>query len=136
MDNYRKIMEQKLGRKLKSGEIVHHKDGNNENNNPDNLQLISSIKNHNRIPKKKRTVSKEQVSKLMHQTKQLEIDSFYNSLKELFTPYQIELIIKKSEGRLLSKTDREVFSRIIKKKLFALANGQLFELAQKVIYEL
>lgn len=136
MINYRKIMEKKLGRKLKSWEIVHHKDGNNENNDPNNLQLIASIKNHNRIPKKKRTVSKEQVSKLMNQTKQLELDSFYNSLKELFTPYQIELIIKKAEGRLLSKTDREVFSRIIKKKLFALANGQLFELAQKVIYEL
>jgi len=37
---------------------------------------------------------------------------------------------------MLSKTDKEVFSRVIKKKLFALANTQLFELAQKVIYEL
>jgi hypothetical protein len=136
MIDYRKIMEQKLGRKLKSSEIVHHKDGNNENNSPSNLQLITSIKNHNKIPKKVKKISKEQVSKLICQTKQLELDSFYDSLKELFTPYQIELIIKKSEGRLLSKTDREVFSRIIKKKLLALANGQLFELAQKVIYEL
>jgi len=129
-------MEQKLGRKLKSNEIVHHKDGNNENNHSDNLQLISSIKNHNRIPKKKRTISKEQIVKLMNQTKQLELNSFYTSLKEIFTPYQIELIIKKSENRMLSKTDKEVFSRVIKKKLFALANTQLFELAQKVIYEL
>jgi hypothetical protein len=129
-------MEQKIGRKLRPNEIVHHKDGDNENNSLSNLQLITSIKNHNKIPKKIRKISKEQISKLMSQTKQLELDSFHNSLKELFTPYQIELIIKKSGGKLLSKTDREVFSRIIKKKLFALANEQLFELAQGVIYGL
>ena len=136
MIDYRKIMEQKIGRKLRPNEIVHHKDGNNENNHPNNLQLITSIRNHNKIPKKNRRISKEQVYQLLEQSKILEIDSFYNSLKELFTPYQIELIIKKSKKQLLSKTDREVFSRIIKKKLFALANNQLFELAQKVIYEL
>lgn len=136
MINYRKIMEQKIGRKLKSTEIVHHKDGNNENNNPSNLQLITSIQNHNRISKKYRKISKHQITQLMSQTKQLEVNSFYNALKELFTPYQIELIIKKSKKQLLSKTDREVFSRIIKKKLVALSNNQLFDLAQKIIYEL
>ena len=129
-------MEDKLGRKLKSTEIVHHKDGNNENNHPNNLQLINSIKNHNKIPKKIRKISKEQISQLMYQTKQLEVNGFYNSLREIFTPYQIEIIIKKSKNQLSSKTDKEVFSRVIKKKLLALANNQLFELAQKVIYEL
>jgi len=135
MINYRRIMEKKLGRKLKSTEIVHHKDGNNENNHPDNLQLISSIQNHNKIPKKKRIISKDQIYQLLEQSKQLEIDEFHNSLKEIFTPYQIELIIKKSKNQLLSKTDREVFCRVIKKKLLALANDQLFRLAQKIIYE-
>jgi hypothetical protein len=129
-------MERKIGRKLRPNEIVHHKDGDTDNNHPSNLQLITSIKNHNRIPKKNRKISKEQVCQLLEQSKQLEVNSFYDSLKELFTPYQIELIIKKSKGQLLSKTDREVFSRIIKKKLFALANDQLFQLAQKIIYEL
>lgn len=134
--NYRVIIEKKKGRRLLSSEIVHHKDGNNENNNPNNLQLITSRSKHNKIPKKKRTITKEQIGQLMKQSKQLEINSFYTSLRELFTPYQIELIIKKSENRLLSKTDREVFSRIIKKKLFALSNNQLFELAQGIVYEL
>ena len=37
----RKIMEEKLGRKLTSEEIVHHKDRNYRNNSIDNLQIMS-----------------------------------------------------------------------------------------------
>lgn len=36
---HRYVMEKKLGRKLVKGENVHHKDGNKENNHPDNLEL-------------------------------------------------------------------------------------------------
>ena len=134
MVNYRKIMELKLGRKLKSSEIVHHKDANNENDIPSNLQLISSQKNHNKIPKKKRTITLEQINQLLVQTQINDLTSFNSALKELFTPYQIELIIKKSKNKLISKTDREVFSRVIRKKLLALANDQLYQLAQRIIY--
>jgi len=134
MANYRQIMEKKIGRKLKSSEIVHHKDGNNENNHPSNLQLISSIKNHNKIPKKKRKISKDNIIDLMEQNNQLKIESFSIALKQIFTPYQIEIIIKKSYNKPLSKTDKEVFSRVIRKKLVALANNQLFQLSQQIIY--
>lgn len=48
--NYRKehlvIAEQKLKRKLKKGEIVHHLDGDKLNNNPENLEILSSEKEH------------------------------------------------------------------------------------------
>jgi hypothetical protein len=40
------VMEEHLGRKLERNEIVHHKDGNKENNNIDNLELFSSHKDH------------------------------------------------------------------------------------------
>ena len=43
---HRIIMENKLGRSLKKGEIVHHKDGNKSNNQPDNLELKESIQQH------------------------------------------------------------------------------------------
>ena len=38
---HREVMEQKLGRELKPGELVHHKDENKRNNDPDNLELTN-----------------------------------------------------------------------------------------------
>lgn len=37
---HRVIAEQMLGRPLRSGEIVHHRDGNKQNNNPENLEIL------------------------------------------------------------------------------------------------
>ena len=34
---HRIVMEKKLGRPLKKGEVIHHIDGDNQNNNIDNL---------------------------------------------------------------------------------------------------
>ena len=36
---HRHVMSKILGRKLRKGEIVHHKDGDRANNNPSNLEL-------------------------------------------------------------------------------------------------
>lgn len=38
---HRKVMEEKLGRKLLSSEIVHHIDGNKLNNDPSNLIIVN-----------------------------------------------------------------------------------------------
>lgn len=38
---HRLVMEQKLGRILGFNEVVHHKNGDKLNNNPDNLELLS-----------------------------------------------------------------------------------------------
>lgn len=45
---HRVIMEQILGRPLRPGEIVHHKDGNILNNDPENLELLPSQSEHAR----------------------------------------------------------------------------------------
>jgi hypothetical protein len=50
---HRVIAEKKLGRPLRDGDIVHHRDENKYNNNPDNLWLFSSqsahAKHHNEL---------------------------------------------------------------------------------------
>ncbi len=43
---HRLIMERKINRFLKKKEVVHHIDGNPENNIPSNLELFSSTGQH------------------------------------------------------------------------------------------
>lgn len=45
---HRVIAERKLGRKLLLQEVVHHIDGDKRNNNPDNLRVFNSQKEHAR----------------------------------------------------------------------------------------
>jgi len=45
---HRWVEEKKLGRKLGSEEVVHHKDGNTLNNSPDNLKLYKNQSQHMR----------------------------------------------------------------------------------------
>ena len=44
--NHRKIIEKKIGRKLKPGEIIHHKDHNPLNNSVSNLEIVT-LEEHN-----------------------------------------------------------------------------------------
>lgn len=43
------IAEEKLGRPLKDGEVVHHIDGNKHNNNLENILIFQSISDHSRF---------------------------------------------------------------------------------------
>ena len=45
---HRFVMAEILGRPLKSHELVHHADGNQANNDPANLMLVSQSE-HNRL---------------------------------------------------------------------------------------
>lgn len=38
---HRRIAEEKIGRKLQPGEVVHHIDGNHFNNDPENIAVLS-----------------------------------------------------------------------------------------------
>lgn len=50
-------------------------------------------------------------------------------LSTLFPPKQKELVLKKLKAEPLSKTEREYFSRVVRKKLKALANSEIGKLA-------
>ena len=56
-----------------------------------------------------------------------------HALSQVFSPKQKELVLKKFRGDLLTKTEREYYSRTIRKKLTALANPGLQSLAQKLL---
>ena len=45
---HRVVAEQKLGRPLREGEVVHHIDGNKHNNDPQNLMVFESQAEHAR----------------------------------------------------------------------------------------
>lgn len=55
------------------------------------------------------------------------------SLSQVFSPKQKELFLKKLKGEKLTKTEKEYFSRAVKKKVLALANPELHRLSQKVL---
>ncbi len=55
-------------------------------------------------------------------------------LDRLFSPKQKELVLKKRDGKAFTKTEREYYSRIVRKKLNAIASEKLVELARKLVY--
>jgi hypothetical protein len=55
------------------------------------------------------------------------------ALSQMFSPKQKELFKKKLEGVPLTKTEKEYYSRTVKKKVVALANTELHRLAQKLM---
>ncbi|MFO7985560.1 MAG: hypothetical protein R6U38_06815 [Desulfatiglandaceae bacterium] len=57
----------------------------------------------------------------------------HRRLSILFSPKQEELIMKKLKGAKFSKTEREYYSRVVKKKLQALADKSVQELVTKLI---
>lgn len=55
------------------------------------------------------------------------------ALSQVFSPKQKELFLKKLKREKLSKTEKEYFSRVVKKKVLALANSELHNLSQKLL---
>lgn len=67
---------------------------------------------------------------LSHRHEELSLEFAFS---QLFSPKQKELFMKKLKGEPLSKTEREYFSRVVRKKISALANSELHQLAQRVL---
>ena len=65
----------------------------------------------------------------------LNADSLDVYLDRLFSPKQKELVLKKRDSKAFTKTEREYYSRIVRKKLDAIASEKLVELARKLVYK-
>jgi len=57
------------------------------------------------------------------------------ALSEVFSPKQKELFLKRLRNEKLTKTEKEYFSRVVKKKALALANPQLHRLSRRLLEE-
>ncbi len=57
------------------------------------------------------------------------------SLSQIFSARQKELLFKKLKREKFSKTEKEYYSRVIKKKVLALADPELHNLAQRLLSE-
>ena len=50
----------------------------------------------------------------------------------LFSPKQKDLIFKKLNSQSFTKTEREYYSRVVRKKLKAIANSQVVDIASRL----
>jgi hypothetical protein len=77
------------------------------------------------------TVDLERSESVRERDRRRQLRSFQLDLhlSTLFPPKQKELILKKLRGEPLSKTEKEYYSRIVKKKLEGLANTELKRIA-------
>ena len=67
------------------------------------------------------------------QTEMLQRSSELNAcLDRLFSPRQKDLVFKKLDGQAFTKTEREYYSRVVRKKLKAIANSQVGYIATKL----
>jgi hypothetical protein len=55
------------------------------------------------------------------------------ALSQVFSPKQKELFLRKLKGEKLTKTEKEYFSRTVKKKVLALSNPELHRLARRLL---
>lgn len=55
------------------------------------------------------------------------------ALSQVFSPKQKELFLKKLRNEKLTKTEKEYFSRVVKKRVLALANPELHRLSQRLL---
>lgn len=75
----------------------------------------------------------QETSKSKQVLDKLEEQSLEFALSQLFSPQQKDLIRKKLRGDLLTKTEKEYYSRTVKKKVSAIANPDLQRIAQKLM---
>lgn len=55
------------------------------------------------------------------------------ALSQIFTPKQKVLFMKKLNSEKMTKTEQEYYSRLVKKKIVALANAELHRLSKKLL---
>jgi len=100
------------------------------------FKLVNHRFHHERVRKAFQQYFESESKEVKNFSAKQEDLSLEFALSEVFPPKQKELFLKKLKGDMLTKTEREYFSRTVKKRTTALANSELHHLAQKVLQKL
>ncbi|MFH1429823.1 MAG: hypothetical protein ABIH39_08805 [Candidatus Margulisiibacteriota bacterium] len=71
--------------------------------------------------------------KIRRPAKSITLDPLDRHLDQIFSSKQKELFMKKINGKELTKTEKEYFSRTVKKKVLAMANQDLHHMSKKLL---
>lgn len=106
---------------------------------------LAALKNNQDFTVQQNTMSSQRVKATFNnyfRKTQANLDDFLSvkeamnveyALSQVFSPKQKELFLKKLRNEKLTKTEKEYFSRVVKKRVLALANPELLRLAQKLL---
>jgi hypothetical protein len=98
----------------------------------ENVKVGSQFLSVERMKNTFRNYFKEQEEELSNFASAKEEMGFEYALSQVFSPKQKELFLKRLKNEKMTKTEREYYSRAVKKKVEALANPELHKLALKV----
>ncbi len=99
----------------------------------ENLEVAGQVISSQRLKSVFNNYFAQAQSKLSDLLSVKEEHSLEYSLSQVFSPKQKELFLKKLRREKLSKTEKEYFSRVVKKKVLALANSELHRLSRKLL---
>ena len=101
--------------------------------NNENLQVAGRVMSSDRLKSTFNNYFAQAQSKLSKLLSEKEEFGLEYSLSQVFSPKQKELFLKKLKREKLTKTEKEYFSRVVKKKVLALASPELHRLAQRLL---
>lgn len=83
--------------------------------------------------KKQHNTNRFYTRKIRKPAKTMTINPLDQHLDQIFSSKQKELFMKKINGKELTKTEKEYFSRTVKKKVLAMANQDLHAMSKKLL---
>jgi hypothetical protein len=83
--------------------------------------------------KKQYNTNRFYTRKIRKPAKTVILDPLDQHLDQIFSCKQKELFKKKLNGKNLTKTEKEYFSRVVKKKVVAMANHDLHDMSKRLL---